>query len=341
MNHTIFENEGTIDLDTITTFGVSVKETSNPIGQFGTGLKYAIAILLREGHDIHMYCGSQEYFFWKKAMPIRGQTFDICMMNDTRLPFTTDLGKHWELWMAFRELYSNTKDEKGECWVVDDDPNGAQFVTDAGSTRFVITGDEFADIARERGSVFLEDNEPIYETENLEVIDSKPTATVYARGIRVAEFERPLMSTYNLKGFVDLTEDRTLKSPEWTLDQRIMSAAAQSTNTQFIERVITAPKEYHESGLDFSWTSIGDTFIETARRVIKTEGSSSVNSSVVRLIKEIDERERKRNSIRRRYIRVAVDLPEEVSDEDLMTTIRWAIKNDHGAEDVDTEMEAA
>lgn len=43
----IFRNKGVIDPKSITTFGVSSKENPGAIGFFGTGLKYAIAILLR------------------------------------------------------------------------------------------------------------------------------------------------------------------------------------------------------------------------------------------------------------------------------------------------------
>ena len=45
----VFENPGEIDIRSISTFGVSVKEGDNPIGFFGTGLKYAIVVLLRTG----------------------------------------------------------------------------------------------------------------------------------------------------------------------------------------------------------------------------------------------------------------------------------------------------
>jgi len=46
----VFGNDGGLDLQAAMTFGVSAKETNNPFGQFGTGLKYAVAILLRTGH---------------------------------------------------------------------------------------------------------------------------------------------------------------------------------------------------------------------------------------------------------------------------------------------------
>ena len=48
MNDTVsFKSNGLIDPLCITTIGVSVNESENPIGFFGTGLKYAIAIRQR------------------------------------------------------------------------------------------------------------------------------------------------------------------------------------------------------------------------------------------------------------------------------------------------------
>ena len=52
MNHT-----GEIEPLLIRTFGVSVKDSESPIGFFGTGLKYALAILLRERHDVIIQSG--------------------------------------------------------------------------------------------------------------------------------------------------------------------------------------------------------------------------------------------------------------------------------------------
>ena len=42
-----FITPGQIDLENVFTFGISAKESDNPIGFFGTGLKFAIATLLR------------------------------------------------------------------------------------------------------------------------------------------------------------------------------------------------------------------------------------------------------------------------------------------------------
>lgn len=58
----IFRNKGIIDPRSITTFGVSSKDSESAIGYFGTGLKYAIAILLREGCKIDIYTGGDFLF---------------------------------------------------------------------------------------------------------------------------------------------------------------------------------------------------------------------------------------------------------------------------------------
>ena len=64
--YVIFENPGEIDPLAIRTFGVSVKEGDNPIGFFGTGLKYALAILLRTGHQVSMQAGELTLAFGTK-----------------------------------------------------------------------------------------------------------------------------------------------------------------------------------------------------------------------------------------------------------------------------------
>ena len=43
-----FRTPGLIPIEAFTSTGVNVKIHDNPIGHFGTGLKYAVAVLLRE-----------------------------------------------------------------------------------------------------------------------------------------------------------------------------------------------------------------------------------------------------------------------------------------------------
>lgn len=41
-SYLVFSNPGTLEMELVKLLGVSVKETNDPIGFFGTGLKYAM-----------------------------------------------------------------------------------------------------------------------------------------------------------------------------------------------------------------------------------------------------------------------------------------------------------
>jgi hypothetical protein len=131
----VFQNKGEIDIRAIKTFGVNSKDNKeSAIGYFGTGLKYAIAILLRAGATVSILTGGKMHRFSTEQTKIRNDHFDIVRMNDEELGFTTELGKEWELWMAFREIYSNMLDEDGEAKAVtflpDPDPEKTYVIVD-------------------------------------------------------------------------------------------------------------------------------------------------------------------------------------------------------------------
>lgn len=279
----LFSNPGVIDLACITTFGVNVKEGDNPIGQFGTGLKYAIAILLRHGHTITLNAGGTLYFFSTTPKVIRGKTFDVVTMRqeshieEVELGFTTDLGWHWELWMSFRELYSNCMDEGGECRI-----SQTHDLYGQGKTVFMVDGAAFEAIAREKDTVFLK-SEPIYIADSLEVNEGE-TPFVFNQGIRVAEFDKPLTHTYNLKDKISLTEDRTMKNRQ-DLDSHVINIALYNPDSEVAEKIITAQANFYEAGLDFQpWRWLmSDEFFEKIAGIISRKTRATMNASVLKL----------------------------------------------------------
>ena len=124
-----FWTNTTLDIRAITMMGLSAKPNStDPIGKFGTGMKLAIAVLLRLGAGVELYIKGQKYLFKTRTDDFRGQEYDQILMYKssvtgwlvpTKLSFTTHLGSHWQPWMAFRELLSNTVDEDGLLFGVD------------------------------------------------------------------------------------------------------------------------------------------------------------------------------------------------------------------------------
>lgn len=113
-----FWNPTTLDLRLITTFGASVKTDDASIGYFGTGLKYAIAGVLRMGGNISLTTPEGTFQFSEKSETIRGKTIPCVYMEAedrtlTPCGFTTELGRNWTPWMIYREFWANMRDEHG------------------------------------------------------------------------------------------------------------------------------------------------------------------------------------------------------------------------------------
>lgn len=255
----VFRTPGLIDLRAFTIFGVSAKPNSDsPIGFFGTGLKYAIAVLLRTNpkRNITLWRGMEKYTFRQADETFRDKDFTSLTLRrdkglffkDTELPFTLELGKTWELWMAFRELYSNTLDEDGAGYVFTD----AKIQSERDMTYLVVEGDDFVQEYHEREKTFLLDalrSRPL-SGESVQVF-KRASNHIYYRGLRVRDLEHPALVTYNILSQVALTEDRTAKY-DWEIDNKILQFTSQSTEDEaLITTTISAPTTTFEGKLDW------------------------------------------------------------------------------------------
>lgn len=245
-NRVVFCNDGEIDMRAVKTMGLSAKDNPNAIGYFGTGLKYAIAVLLREGQKITIYSGKDEYCFEKEGIAFRGSDFEIVTMNGHELPFTTELGKNWELWQAYRELHCNCTDEFGVITALAELPQPKE-----GKTVIVCEGQEIEQCYSDRGTIVL-DAEPMFTSANVEVI-SGSTHHLFYKNIRAADVNHCLY-TYNLKNHIDLTEDRTIKYV-WMARGKIMNAVLEAHDRNFIRSVLLAPNMTFEANFNFTDTS--------------------------------------------------------------------------------------
>lgn len=277
----VFENDCEIDPRSISTFGVSAKAGTNPIGFFGTGLKYAIAVLLREKQDITIYSGLRRIEFSVKREELRGNEFCFVMMAVDDAPaqeigFTTELGKGWDLWMAYRELACNCIDEGGEASYSFDAPEAKE-----GKTIIVVEGQEFESIFGCRGQYILED-EP-YNSDCFMELRNYPNQYFFYRGVRVSHFDRPSLYTYNCKTQIVLTEDRTVKD-YWRVGYEIVGFILRSTDHAFIRTVVTAKDSHMEGLLDFHGWSYkpSDEFIEVVGKLV-SEKLTNVNPSAVKV----------------------------------------------------------
>ena len=272
----IFENRGEADILALVTFGVSVKEGDNPIGMFGTGFKYALAVILRDGGSVSAFIGEEEHQFGVEKVEVRGRQISFVTVIrvgieevSTRLGFTTDLGKNWLPWMAYRELYCNARDEGGEVYTV---ATGDQATDPRPSlTQIRVKSAALETVHADAADYFLEDT-PDWTVGDVEV-RRRPSRVLYYRGIRVMELPKPSLFTYNLLGRIDLTEDRTIANP-YMAAYYLSRAIGKSDDPALLETALTATQSAFESGLDYH--SYGETpsptFLATVSRLSSGTG---------------------------------------------------------------------
>lgn len=276
----VFKNKGEIDVKSIVTFGISSKDSESAIGFFGTGLKYAIAILLRLNHKITIYSGLKKYEFNTTPTKVRNDTFDIVTMNDEPLGFTTELGKTWELWQAFREIHCNTLDENGESFALITEQEIQDFRPQEGFTCVVVEGSKFKNLFFDPSEVLLQ--RPIIYSDSQVSIHLGYSNYIYYQGIRAYTLPEPTLYTYNIKSKIDLTEDRTIKY-EFSFKNKIMHCISSCNDFEIIHKVLTCPDLYYDKFLDFTYANEpSDKFKEVVNKLVKDK-VSGVNSTVLKL----------------------------------------------------------
>lgn len=239
----IFQNPGLIEMAAVTTLGISVKEGDTPIGRFGTGVKFAIATVLREGGAITIWSGMQSFHFTTEREAVRGTEFEFVVMNGQRLGFTTMMGRDWLPWMAFRELASNCKDEAGRYWLTVADETVHPL---ADHTTIVVHGMD--QVWAERGTVLLE-GAPLWENEHGQAFDG-PSEFAFYRGVRIYKLPRPSRFTYNVTGHtLALTEDRTAAN-FWELEMAVEKIVGGCTDPKLLRLALTAGEHCWEHAMD-------------------------------------------------------------------------------------------
>lgn len=190
---------GHIPVEFLTMFGVSAKlDEETAIGRFGTGFKFAIATLLRNGAVVTVTQPDGECFkFSTRPETFRDKTFHRVLLNDQPLAFTTDLGsQNWTIEMAFRELHSNTLDENGQ--------TGSAPI--AGWANIEVQHSAYNAIKVE--DWFIGSRELLHNCIGSKIYAGE-SRSIFHRGVCVWTLSSPLPYTFDFEQ-CNLTEDRTL-----------------------------------------------------------------------------------------------------------------------------------
>ena len=131
----LIENKGQIDVNALTLMGGSTKRDSTTmIGFYGSGNKYANALLLKAKIGLRIFSGEKEVILSTEPVTFRDKSFEKILIDGRETSLTTDMGPQWDTWMAVREFVSNAIDE-GENNVI---PSTEIVAGKEGYTRFYI-----------------------------------------------------------------------------------------------------------------------------------------------------------------------------------------------------------
>lgn len=283
----LFQNKGLIDKRAMNTFGLSVKNKDNPIGMFGTGLKYAIAVLMRDAVPFRIFSGTEEIHFSTKEIDFRDEKVNMIYIDDKEAGFTTHFGKNWTQEEAFRELYSNCLDEKGTIALFEggEDLYEEEFSYDQHHTRIYVQSEEFSRLYRNKGELFLDT--PVFIQGPMADVHKGQSGFLYYRGVKALKLNRPSKYTYNILAQCDLTEDRTLKyNFQWLESIRLTILTAQ--DKEFLENILTASIDYMEEDLDFASLTLSNSNLACEEffdvvSMLRNDVSKRLNSSAYRL----------------------------------------------------------
>lgn len=281
-NKVYFMNNGVFDLRGMLIMGLSAKQDEGAIGYFGTGFKYAVAIILRLLGTIKITTRGEDgvfyiYEFFSKKETFRGKETEVVYILDHRTGdsinanFTTRMGINWQPWMAFRELYCNCSDEKGT--VSNDYIDGFDTVIEVNC---MLIAQAFND----KDNYILPAMTPMHVGQYCDIYD-RQLPYIYYRGIAVLQAPEGAFS-YNIKAHIELTEDRTVKY-DWYVRDYIKKEIQITENEKVIETVLQADCRENKLGFDKDF-EVSQTFLKVCERLEKTDKGISESARI--LVKE-------------------------------------------------------
>lgn len=248
MKYIKIQNQGLLDMRLIALMGGTTKSNDQfKIGQWGSGLKYTLAWLIKNNLDFHIYIGTERVDISTETEDIRGEHFEIICIDGKRTSVTTQMGGDaWEPWMIMRELWCNALDEGGEIREITD-----QLTGDEGKTTFYVQAStELMKVWDNWEQYFLHDIEPMFESPSYRIYAGSGNLKLYKQGVLIHEDEnQKSLFRYDIRS-ADINELREFKG---SVNLEVIYALADAN-----ERVIryyfeNINSDCYEAKMSYDW----------------------------------------------------------------------------------------
>lgn len=304
----LIQNDGEIESNSFELIGASTKRgEAGKIGFFGSGLKYSIAYMMRNGIDFKIFSGLNELKFSTVSEPLKDKSFERICINGKPTSYTTTMGPTWtEDWFVLREIYCNALDENS-CQLVKQTetvhPSEGKtriYVQLTSSLRAVIENWDryFSDEREKTFSVdgcytsFLGSNDIGGATTQQVKVYPRTEGVMYRRGVRVHSSKR-LLFDYEFE-YVDINEDRTAKN-QGAMPYCIADIIGRFPDENYIRTVLKSsqetetPTEYLAMSADRAHGGYSKKWIDFSHRVLLVvkEISGRYDEQIMRTKKEV------------------------------------------------------
>lgn len=253
MKYLKIANTGLIEVAALTLMGASTKDGKTSIGEFGSGNKYAMAYLLRNGYEINLFVGFKKIEIETKVKNFRGTDFNVIWIDGQETSLTSEMGKDWELWQAVRELYCNAVDEGCTFFEVVE-----QVTHEENETVFYIgMTPELEQLMFNINDYIVLNKEVLFENEKGKIYRKHGSkAGIYRKGIKVYECNDESIFDYDLPQ-IEINESRVVKY-SWEVGEYIWKLLFSCDNKNIIREVLQniKDKKFIENQIDNSFCFI-------------------------------------------------------------------------------------
>lgn len=231
MSYLKIANKGEMEVEALTLLGGTSKRNDNSkIGMFGSGNKYALAYLLRNGHVVRIFSGTKEITVDTVKKTFRGEDIHAIVIDGMETSITTDSGPKWKFWYAIREIYSNALDEG-----LIEMNKSEDVMPFEGETHFYIKWDEETeDFYRNLHLYFSKKRKPFAENEfgQLYLAHEENQLIVYRKGIRCYYETQQCLFNYGFEN-IKINESRVIID-RGEMIQKIQTAILSTDNPEVV-----------------------------------------------------------------------------------------------------------
>ena len=260
MKYLKIQNNGELDIRLVALMGGTTKANDEfKIGQWGSGLKYSLAYLLKNNLSFKVFIGTDEVSIDTICEDIRDEQFEIICINGEKTSITTQMGgSAWKPWMIVRELWCNALDEGGEVKEITTDLIGKENTT----TFYVQLTPDIKEVWDNWTNYFIQDVEPMHQGYHYGVYPGGQSLRFYKNGVLIYEDKNKKgLFAYDIKH----AEINELREYNGSTEYPIVSALA-NANKKVIEYFLENISEaYFEGDMNYDWWT---TFSKDWREVI-------------------------------------------------------------------------